>query len=203
MKVNATGMSAAEAAARLLKAIGQLTEPGQVELLVDTQEIADAVMNAADENGLQSAGRHMPQGHFVVSVEVAEVPETGDEKAPPAPVRAPDRNRNIVVQFCSESMGEDASELGRALLKSFIFALTKQEPLPNTLLFYDAGTALTCEGSSVLEDLQAMEQEGVRVLTCRPSLNFNHLSEKLRVGQVVDMYTMARIMIDADHIMKP
>lgn len=201
IKINATGRSGSDAVTRMRQAMADLRRPQRIELLVDDEAAVAAVTAEADKLNLQSASEKKPHGHYAVTLDIESVPDRGPIEEPES--HAPDKNRNIVVQFCSQSMGEDTSELGRAMLKSFIFALAKQEPLPNTLLFYDAGAALTCEGSSVLEDLKAMEEEGVRILTCKPSLSYNNLMDKLCVGQEVDMYTMARIMIDADHIMKP
>ena len=52
-------------------------------------------------------------------------------------------------------------------MKSFIFALTKQDHLPETILCYNSGAYLTCEGSDSLEDLKSLEAEGVKILTMR------------------------------------
>lgn len=88
-------------------------------------------------------------------------------------------------------MGEGNEELGRALLKAFLFALTQQETLPAAILFYNAGAAVTCEGSASLEDLQALQSQGVEILTCGTCLNYYGLTEKLRVGEVTNMYVIA------------
>ena len=63
-------------------------------------------------------------------------------------------------------MGEGDDELGRILLKGFLFALTQQEKLPSTLLFYNGGARVTCEGSPSLEDLKNLAALGVEILTC-------------------------------------
>ena len=39
----------------------------------------------------------------------------------------------------SDEMGEKDSTLGRLLMKSFIYALTEQERLPETILLYNGG----------------------------------------------------------------
>ena len=50
-----------------------------------------------------------------------------------------------MVAIASATMGEGSEELGKTLLKAFVFALTQQDKLPKTILFYNGGAALTCE----------------------------------------------------------
>ena len=47
----------------------------------------------------------------------------------------------------------------QALMKAFVFAVTKQYRLPEIILCYNTGAYLTCEGADTLEDLKLMESE--------------------------------------------
>ncbi|MFR5733000.1 MAG: hypothetical protein ACLUD2_14640 [Clostridium sp.] len=47
------------------------------------------------------------------------------------------------------------------LIKGFLFAQTQLETLPDTILFYNGGAKLTCEGSDSIEDLKKLEEAGV------------------------------------------
>ena len=60
-------------------------------------------------------------------------------------------------------MGEGDPELGKVLLKGFIYAISQQKDLPKTMLFYNGGAFITCEGSQSLEDLKALEEQGVKM----------------------------------------
>ena len=75
--------------------------------------------------------------------------------------------------------------------------------LPKTILFYNGGASLTCEGSPMLEDLKTLEAEGVEILTCGTCLNFYGLTEKLAVGGVTNMYVIAEKMLGAGNVVKP
>ena len=88
-------------------------------------------------------------------------------------------------------------------MKGFIFALSQQETLPTTILFYNGGATIPVEGSVSLEDLKNMEGQGVEILTCGTCLNFYGLTEKLAVGEVTNMYTIVEKMTGADLIIKP
>ena len=111
--------------------------------------------------------------------------------------------KKTVVVISADHMGEGNEELGRALLKAFLFALTQQETLPAAILFYNGGAAVTCEGSASLEDLQALQSQGVEILTCGTCLNYYGLTEKLRVGEVTNMYVIAEKQLQADCIIRP
>ena len=59
----------------------------------------------------------------------------------------------LTAVISSEAMGQGDDRLGKILMKSFLFALTQQDILPETVLLYNGGAFLSCEGSESLEDL--------------------------------------------------
>ena len=102
-----------------------------------------------------------------------------------------------------DHMGEGDDKLGIMLMKVFVYALTQLEELPQTILLFNSGAYLSCEGSDSVEDLKSMEAQGVEVMTCGTCLNHYGLTEKLAVGSVTNMYVIAQTMMEADHIVKP
>ena len=108
-----------------------------------------------------------------------------------------------MVVIASATMGEGDPELGRLLMKGYLYALTQLYTLPKTLLFYNGGAALTCEGSASLEDLKSLEAQGVQILTCGTCLNHYGLTDCLKVGEVTNMYVIAETMAGAAKIVKP
>ena len=103
----------------------------------------------------------------------------------------------------SDQMGSGEEELGRALMKAFVFALTKQDVLPETVLLYNRGAFLSCDGSDSLEDLKTLEAQGVEILTCGTCLNYYKLTDRLAAGSVTNMYDIVGIMSGASAIIKP
>ena len=103
----------------------------------------------------------------------------------------------------SETMGRGSDELGKLLMKSFLFAVSQLPRLPRTVLFYNGGAKLTVEGSESLEDLRNMEAQGVEILTCGTCLNFYGLAEKLAVGGVTNMYAIVEALANAGKVIKP
>jgi selenium metabolism protein YedF len=100
-------------------------------------------------------------------------------------------------------MGSGNDDLGKVLIKGYIFALTQLDELPKTILFYNGGATLTAEGSDSIEDLKNLEAQGVEIMTCGTCLNYYGLTEKLQVGTVTNMYSIVETCAKASKIMKP
>lgn len=113
------------------------------------------------------------------------------------PARGP-----VVVAVGSAEMGNGDPRLGRILMKSFLYSLTQLEELPQTVLFFNGGVRMTTEGSESLEDLKALESQGVEILSCGTCLDFYGLKDKLLVGGITNMYVIAQTMAGAGNVVK-
>ena len=72
--------------------------------------------------------------------------------------------------------------------------MTQLDELPKTMLFYNGGATLTTEGSDSLDDLKSLEAQGVTIKTCGTCLNYYGLTEKIKVGEVTNMYDIVETM---------
>ena len=180
-------------------AIKELNGAGQVEVRVDNEIAVQNLTKMAQQKGYASSAEKRAAQEYRV---VLTVGDAAAETPAPA-VCAPDTRTDTVVAIGSNQMGVGAEELGKTLLKAFVFALTQQDQLPRTVLFYNGGASLTCEGSPMLEDLKTLEAEGVEILTCGTCLNYYGLTEKLAVGGVTNMYVIAEKLTQAGNVVKP
>ncbi len=105
--------------------------------------------------------------------------------------------KDMTIVFSSDKMGKGSDELGKILMKGYIYTLTESIPYPSTLLFLNSGVKLTIEGSEVIEDLKKLEEQGVEILSCGTCLDFYNLNDKLKVGEVTNMYTIVEKMKNA------
>ena len=165
---------------------------------MDNDIAVQNVKRLADGKGFPVRVETVAEGHFAVIMEAGKI----------APVESPitcipQPTSNTVVAITSDAMGHGSEELGKQLMKGFIYALSQLEGLPKTILFYNGGAKLTTEGSLSLEDLKAMEAQGVQILTCGTCLNYYGLSEKLAVGGVTNMYTIVETLAKATKVIKP
>ena len=110
---------------------------------------------------------------------------------------------NVVVAITSDAMGAGDDTLGKKLMKAFIYSLTQLDELPKTIVFYNGGAHLTCEGSASLEDLKGLAGAGVEILTCGTCTDFYGITDKLQVGEITNMYVIAQKLMGASHVVRP
>jgi tRNA 2-thiouridine synthesizing protein A len=93
-----------------------------------------------------------------------------------------------VFLVSSATLGQGEEELGKILMRSFIYALKEAASLPSKLLFLNSGVFLTAKGSPVLEDLKQLQEKGVEIFSCGTCLDYYQLKDKLEVGKITNMY---------------
>ena len=176
------------------KALAQFTEDGELAVLVDNETAVANLTKLASSSGLAVSSSQTGENVYQVSIQV----KTGDAEQPQAAAAA-----GSVVVISSSAMGGGDEQLGKALMKSFIFALTNATELPEQIICYNSGAFVTCEGSDSLDDLRALEQAGVKITTCGTCLNFYGLTEKLQVGTVSNMYDIVQTLTTARLVIRP
>ena len=203
VKVNAMGDTCPIPVVKTKDAIRRLGEGGGVvETLVDNEIAVQNLTKMANQKGYGVRSEKLAENEYRVTMTVgagADLPAENEETV----CLVPAGKKNIVAVISADHMGEGEGELGKNLLKAFIYALSQQENLPKTILFYNGGAFLTCEGSLSLEDLKSMAERGVEILTCGTCLNFYGLTEKLAVGGVTNMYDIVEKQLAADLVVRP
>ena len=203
LKVNAMGDTCPIPVVKTKEAIRQLgANGGVVETLVDNDIAVQNLTKMANQKGYGVESEKLGENEYRVTMTVgtgADLPAESEEPVCMVPVG----QKNTVVVVAADHMGEGEGELGKNLLKAFLYALSQQESLPKTILFYNGGASLTCQGSLSLEDLKSMAERGVEILTCGTCLNFYGLTEKLAVGGVTNMYDIVEKQMAADLIVRP
>ena len=200
--VNAIGDACPVPVVKTRKAMETIKGAEVVETLVDNEIAVENLKKMAGQMGYQVKDQKLEEGKYSVQIMVTEAEKTENIQADICDCR-PTAASDKVVVIRSNVMGEGDPELGKVLIKGFIYALSQQEELPKTILFYNGGACLTCEGSASLDDLKELEHRGVKILTCGTCLNFYGLSEKQKVGEVTNMYEIAATMSKASLIVSP
>ena len=198
--VNAMGDNCPIPVIKTKKAMDALTGPETIEVLVDNEIAVQNVTKMAKGAGGEVSSEKLGEASFKVTVKMQGAPKNDSQEDPAC---TPDARSNTIVEVASDRMGEGNDELGKVLIKSFIFAVTQLEQLPKTMLFYNGGATLTTEGSDSLEDLKSLEAQGVEILTCGTCLDYYGLKDKLAVGGVTNMYSIVETMAGAGRIIRP
>lgn len=201
MLVNAMGDACPIPVVKTKNAIKELQGSGQVEVWVDNEIAVQNLTKMANQKGYGISSSKLEEGKFQVLLTIGEA--VAEEAAQQAEECRVDARSSKLVAITSETMGEGDPVLGKLLMKGFIFALTQQDVLPQTILFYNGGAHLTCAGSPALEDLRSLEAQGVEILTCGTCLNHYGLAEQLQVGGVTNMYVICEKMLQASSVIKP
>ena len=197
--VNAMGDNCPIPVIKTKKAMQALTGPETIEVLVDNEIAVQNVTKMASSSGGKVTSEKLGDADFKVTIVMEGAPAADGAEA----VCAPDARDNTVVVVSSDRMGSGNDELGKVLIKGFIFAVTQLDTLPKTMLFYNGGATLTTEGSDSLEDLKSLEAQGVEIMTCGTCLDYYGLKDKLAVGTVTNMYSIVETMAKAGRIVRP
>ena len=200
--VNAIGDACPIPVVKTRKAMETIKGSEVVETLVDNEIAVENLKKMAGQMGYQVKDQKLEEGKYSVQIMVTEAEKTEKIQADICDCR-PTAASDKVVVIRSNVMGEGDPELGKVLLKGFIYAISQQKDLPKTMLFYNGGAFITCEGSQSLEDLKALEEQGVKILTCGTCLNHYGLTDRLAVGEVTNMYEIAEKMTQASLIVSP
>lgn len=103
----------------------------------------------------------------------------------------------------SDVMGAGSDELGRLLLRNFLFTMSEQDTVPDLLLFVNAGVKLTTSDSEVLEALERLANKGADIASCGLCLDYFHLKEQLAAGRVTNMLEILEAMQQAGRLIRP
>lgn len=190
--VNAMGDTCPVPVIKTKKAMQELTGPDTIEVLVDNETAVQNVTKMATSQGGKVTSEKLAEKEYKITIQMEGTC-----------LEVMDDEKKTIVVVNSDRMGSGNDELGKVLLKGFIYAITQLDKLPKTMLFYNGGATLTCEGSDSLEDLKYLEEQGVEIMTCGTCLDYYQLKEKLAVGSVTNMYVIVETMNGADRIIRP
>ncbi|MBE6910672.1 MAG: sulfurtransferase-like selenium metabolism protein YedF [Ruminococcaceae bacterium] len=199
--VDARGEQCPIPVVKATKAIAALTEPGIVEVHVDNEIAVQNLLRMASGKGFAAKSEQVEEKHYLITIDVDRLAPA--DAAEPEAACIPDLRGSTVVAVGTAIMGVGSDELGATLMKGFLYALSQQDELPKTILFYNGGAKLTTEGSASIEDLKTMESQGVEILTCGTCLDYYGLKDKLLVGSVTNMYAIVEKLTKAAKVVKP
>ncbi|MGG5318642.1 sulfurtransferase-like selenium metabolism protein YedF [Enterococcus sp. AZ072] len=177
-----------------------LKEHEAVETLVDNEIATQNLKKMADQLGYIYQMEPDKDNYRVkISKGNGDAVDTEEIKESPEIVT----NEDYIVVVDTNIMGRGSDELGKNLLKMFIYSITEQDVLPKQIIFYNGGVSLVTEGSDSLEDLQALADQDVEIYACGACLNFFELTEKVAIGEITNMYRIVEMMRQAPKVMKP
>ena len=199
--IDSRGMACPLPVVNAKKASEELHPGDTLIVRVDNEIAVQNLRRFAEHKGFAALGEKKGEKEYTVTMRIGAAAENVEPEETACAVDT--RRKGMLVVLSANTMGTGDEKLGKALMKAFVFALTRQDTLPETVLCYNTGAFLTCEGADTLEDLKLLESEGVTVLTCGTCLDFYGLKEKLAVGGVTNMYDIVERMESARTLVRP
>ncbi|MEW6356913.1 MAG: sulfurtransferase-like selenium metabolism protein YedF [Planctomycetota bacterium] len=206
-KLDLRGMKCPQPVIETKKALDAMAT-GVLDVIVDNDVARDNILRFAKFKKFSSSSRTDKPGEHTITITKGDVPPKPAQEE--CPRETPKQERETVADAKGERVilittariGDDNDALGRELMHSFMDVLTQATRLPDKMLFINAGVTLTTEGSSVLDALQEVAEKGVKILSCGRCLEYLHLKDKLRVGQVTNMYETIETLTNAASVIK-
>lgn len=172
-----------------------LAEPGiPVEILVGDDIARDNITRLATSQGYQIAVAPTDGGFSLRLTPGATAAATGS---------TPAIHGKSVLFLTADTLGSGNDELGRLLLKNYLFTLTELAAAPDVILLVNAGVKLACRGAEVTEALDQLACLGSDIASCGLCLDFYHLKDQLQVGRVTNMLDIADTLHHAGRIIRP
>ncbi len=195
-EIDCRGLPCPQPVINTKNALDDLSEGETLVVLVDNEAAVKNVTRFAEAQGHEVRVEEK-EGHFALYV---------TKKGPGQEVSlvscAPAHESPVVMVFSSRGMGRGDEALSRLLLRALVKTLRETKTRPKTIICYNEGVFLVLEDSEILEDLRALEKEGVEILVCGTCLDYYRVKDKLAVGQISNMYDILETMLSA-RVIKP
>lgn len=201
--IDCKGMACPLPVVNAKKAAEELTNGDRLVVLVDNEIAVQNLTRFGEHKGFAVSAEKKAEQEYTVTMSINGTAKAQEAVEENITCEVDTRRKGMLVVLSANTMGTGDPKLGTSLMKAFVFALTKQDQLPDTILCYNTGAYLTCEGADTLEDLKLLESEGVTILSCGTCLDFYGIKEKLAVGGVTNMYDIVERMENAAQIIKP
>jgi len=176
-----------------------------VVVIVDNAISVENVKRFATSAGCSVEVADESEGIFKLKIKKEAATEINNQDSEkPLPAEIPSASAGpTVFSIISDTMGKGSDELGTILMKAFIHTVIDLEAGPDVMIFYNAGVKLAIEGSDVLDDLQKLEEKGIKILVCGTCANYFGITEKVAVGIISNMDDIADTLSRAGHIVQP
>lgn len=95
---------------------------------------------------------------------------------------------NAVLMIKNEFLGDGNDELGKVLMKGFLYTVTETKPYPQKVVLLNSAVKLSTINEETVAHLKKLEEAGTKVYSCGTCLNYYDLADQLKVGVVGNMY---------------
>lgn len=174
---------------------------GNLKIIVDNQTARDNVLRFLRSKGLEP-DTHEKDGIFhITAEELALNSKTGvPDPHNAATLDKQGRKGKPVLLISTDQLGVGSSELGKLLMRNFIYTLTRRDDMPYAIIFMNAGVKLSILNSPVLQELKELEENKVVIMVCGTCLDYYQLKDRHQAGQVSNMYDISDLLMLSERV---
>ncbi|MCH4008509.1 preprotein translocase subunit TatB [Companilactobacillus sp.] len=107
------------------------------------------------------------------------------------------------VLLTSTEMGSGDKALTENLMLAFIHTLTERKEKPENLVMYGLGVKLAKKNAESLNDLKALADSGVNVLSCGICTDYYEMGDQIGVGGITTMPEVVDILASDNTLVHP
>ena len=196
-ELNCCGLACPEPVIRCRRMLEE-EKPASLRVLVDNTAASENVGRFLGRTGYSVEVRQEGADLWCVSATAC-----GCRVTEPEPAAATLTPGKTLVLITTETFGRGDDELGEKLMGNFLSTLPELGESLWRVILLNGGVKLACTGSSSLDDLRALAEAGVEIMSCGTCLNHYGLAERLEVGEATNMYVIVEKQANARGIIRP
>lgn len=115
-------------------------------------------------------------------------------------IRTPKTKRGVILLIDSNSIGE-SNELGKKLIKDFVFSIADGLEFPEYILFVNTGVELL-KDNELKENLKKIKKYGTNLVASYESIEFFGLTDEAKFMKKLSIGEIAMLTINANKVIK-
>lgn len=162
----------------------------EFEVIVDNEIARENLKRLSDSKGYKYEIKEN-SGDIIINIkrDGAEKPSTEEFAAVcDIPVEVQNDISNAVLMIKNEYLGDGNDELGKVLMKGFLYTITETKPYPQKVVLLNSAIKLSTVNEETIAHLKKLEEAGSKIYSCGTCLNYYDLADQLKVGVIGNMY---------------
>ena len=198
MQVDARDLFNPKPVIMALEALSELREGETLAVSVNDGMAVESLVRLADEQHCKFMRED--EGDYTVVTLAPTEPIVTNKPIERAVALMDVIDQQPTVIIGSEAVGCGDKELGRILMGEIIYDMALQEVAPQELVFVNSGVKLTTTGSDIIDQLKMIEALGADIHSEAVSLDGYGLSEQEEVGDIIQPYNIAQILVSRTNV---
>ena len=174
------------------KALKESDIDEQIKIIINSETSVKNVTRYLKDNGLKVNQQIAGDSYELTFCKNGEEPII--EEAEEYCIRSEQNDSGFAVVFGKDRLGEGSEDLGKMMVGGMLTAFFETERIPEKIIFLNSGINLVVEGSSVLEILEKLENNGSKLLVCGTCLEYYDKVNSIRVGNISNMDEILEVL---------